>query len=163
MINAGNQFEIGGANAAWSRIPQGVVNLLRDAEPPTGTGTARFFIVFDTLVALAVVAQAWTLARLALRRRRRTRSTVRRAAPLAWELVVAPLVLVGYPALTGGFGWRAAFAFVPDLSLAVTAVAGLAVLTGLTRVFRLLQTRPDANADMDPNTTPDATDPTHFA
>jgi CubicO group peptidase (beta-lactamase class C family) len=119
MLNAGNQFEIGGANAAWSRIPQGVVNILRDTDPPTGTGTARFFIVFDTLVALAVAAQAWTLARVARWGPRRTQSMLRRIAPLGWELVGAPLVLVGYPAVTGGLGWSAAFDFIPDLSLTV--------------------------------------------
>jgi hypothetical protein len=56
MLNAGNQFELGGANAAWSRIPQGVVNLLRDAEPPTGTGAARFFNAVAAVAGLAVLA-----------------------------------------------------------------------------------------------------------
>lgn len=141
MLNAGNQFEIGGANATWNRIPRGVVNILRDTEPPTGTGTARFFIVFDTLVVLAVVAQAWTLARVIRGRRHRTQPMRRRVAPLGWELIVAPLLLVGYPAATGGLGWRAAFDFIPDLSLIVLVVAGLAVLTGLARVLRLASTR----------------------
>jgi CubicO group peptidase (beta-lactamase class C family) len=146
MLNAGNQFEIGGANAAWGRIPQGVVNILRDTEPPTGTGTARFFIVLDALVALAVVAQAWTLVHVAGRRRPRTQSMLRRIAPLGWELVVAPLAFIGYPAVTGGLGWSAAFYFVPDLSMTVLAVAGLAVLTGLARVLRLVTTRHNPTA-----------------
>ncbi len=160
MLNAGNQFEIGGANAAWSHIPQGVVNILRDTDPPTGIGTARFFIVFDTLVALAVIAQAWTLVRVAQRRRPRTRSILRQVAPLAWELALAPLVLIGYPAVTGGLGWSAAFAFVPDLSLVVVAVAGLAVLTGLTRVLRLVRARPTVISDRDIDATPDPGEPT---
>ncbi len=141
MLNAGSQFEIGGANAAWSRIPQGVVNLLRDGEPPTGTGAARLFIIVGTLVALAIAAQAWTLARVASGRGPRQEVALRRAAPLAWELLVAPLVLIAYPAVAGGLGWRAAFTFVPDLSLAVAAIAGLAVLTGLARLVRLLRAR----------------------
>jgi CubicO group peptidase (beta-lactamase class C family) len=141
LINAGNQFEIGGANSAWSRIPQGVVNLLRDADPPTGVSTTRFFIIFDTLVALAIVAQAWTLARIATRRRPHTQSMLRQLAPLGWELVIAPLVLIGYPAVAGGLGWGAAFEFVPDLSLTVLAVAGLAVSTGVARTVRIVQAR----------------------
>lgn len=140
MLNAGNQFEIGGANATWSRLPQGVVNILRGVGPPTGTGTARFFVVFTTLVVMAVIAQAWALARVLQGRRRPKRLTLRHAAPLTWELVVAPLMLLGYPAVTGGLGWRAAFAFVPDLSLAVAVVGGLALLTGIARSFRLIST-----------------------
>ena len=149
MLNEGNQFEIAGANATWSRIPQGIVNILRNTDPPTGSGSARFFIVFDTLVALALVAQAWTLARVASGRQRREQPTRRRMAPLAWELVIAPLLLIGYPAVTGGFGWSAAFTFVPDLSLAVAAIAGLAVLTGLARLVQLIRDRRDVPSAVD--------------
>lgn len=151
MLNAGNQFEFGGANGAWSRIPQGVANLLRDADPPTGVGATRFFIVFDTLVALAVVAQAWAFVRAARRRPAPSAPSLRTAAPLIWELVVAPLLLIGYPAVMGGLGWGPAFAVVPDLSLTVLVVASLAVATGLVRVLRMVQ-RPSAKA-FDPRTT----------
>lgn len=149
MINAGNQFEIGGANAAWSRIPQGVVNLMRDTDPPTGTSTARFFIIFDTLVAMAIVAQIWTITRLVTRPRSDMTPTVQRTAPLLGELIIAPLVLVAYPAITGGLGWRAAFAFIPDLSLSVATLAGLAVLTGVIRAVRLQRNRTPSRHRMD--------------
>ncbi len=139
LINAGSQFEFAGANGAWSRIPQGVVNLLRGADPPTGGRATRVFVVFDTLVALAVVLQAWSFVGVARRRRASATSALRRMAPLAWELIAAPLLLIGYPAVTGGLGWRAAFEVVPDLSLTVLVVAGLAVVTGLARVARLAQ------------------------
>ena len=141
LLNAGNQFEFDGANGAWSRIPQGVTNLLRGAEPPTGLRARRFFIVLDTLVALAVVAQAWTFVGVVTRRRARAASTWLRTAPLAWELAAAPLILIGYPSIMGGLGWGAAFAAVPDLSLTVLIIPGLAVLTGLARVAGFL--RPD--------------------
>ncbi|MGB5756173.1 MAG: serine hydrolase domain-containing protein [Acidimicrobiales bacterium] len=154
MINAGNQFEIGGANAAWSRSPQGVVNLLRDADPPTGTSTGRFFIIFDTLVAIVIVAQAWTLARLIARPRSEMAPTVRRTAPLLGELIVAPLVLLVYPAITGGLGWRAAFTFIPDLSLTVATVAGLAVVTGTIRAVRLGLNRAPSGDEVDRRTPP---------
>jgi CubicO group peptidase (beta-lactamase class C family) len=141
MLNEGNQFELGPANTAWSRIPQGVVNILRNADPPTGTGSARFFIIFDTLVALIVVAQIWTLARIATLARSRIQFTLRQSSPLLWELIIAPFMLIGYPAVAGGLGWRAAFSFVPDLTLTVLAIGGLAVLTGVIRSDRLYEAR----------------------
>ncbi len=140
LMNEGNQFEIAGANATWSRIPQGVVNILRDTGPPTGVHTARFFIVVATVVGMAVVAQAWVLVNV-IRERKPARHGLSRAAPLVWELGVAPLVLVAYPVVVGGFGWATAIDFIPDLSLSVLVVAGLAVLTGIVRVVRRVQGR----------------------
>lgn len=141
MINSGNQFEIAGANAAWSRIPQGVVNLLRGTDPPTGMAPTRFFIVFSTVLALIVALQLWTLARVVRRPREYMRPTLRRSAPLLGELVVAPLVLLAYPAVTGGLGYPAALESVPDLTLAVLIVAGLEVAIGIVRMTRLLRNR----------------------
>jgi hypothetical protein len=109
LLNAGNQFEVDRANGVWSRIPQRIANLLRDPDPPTGPRPTRFFIILDTLVALAVVAQAWTFLRIARRRLPPSTPRLLAAAPLAWELVAAPLILVGYPPMVGGFGWGAAF------------------------------------------------------
>ncbi|MGE3355016.1 MAG: serine hydrolase domain-containing protein [Acidimicrobiia bacterium] len=154
MINAGNQFEIGGANAAWSRIPQGVVNLLRDTDPPAGTSAARFFIVFDSLVAMIIVTQLWTIARLTTRPSAQTTPRAATVAFLVGELIAAPLVLLVYPAITGGLGWRTAFAFVPDLSLTVAAVAGLAMLTGVLRSARLARDRRSPVDRIDSRTPP---------
>jgi len=144
LINTGNQFEFAGANGAWSRIPRGVVSLLRDADLPTGISATRFFIVYNTLVSLAVVSQAWTFTRVVRRRRATPPSTLMRTAPLAWELIAAPLLLIGYPMIIGGLGWSTAFEFVPDLSLTVLVIAGLAVLTGLARTRRLVMNGPTA-------------------
>jgi CubicO group peptidase (beta-lactamase class C family) len=138
MLNAGNQFEIGGANSTWSSIPQGIVNLLRDADPPAGTSTSRFFIIFTTLAVMAVIAQAGALVRATIHLKDPLPRSVGHIAPLAWELVAAPLVLLAYPGATGGLGWGAAFSFVPDLSLTVLTIASLAVLTGIARTIRLL-------------------------
>jgi hypothetical protein len=43
--------------------------------------------------------------------------------------------------VAGGLGWRAAFSFVPDLTLTVLAIGGLAVLTGVIRSDRLYEAR----------------------
>ena len=144
MINSGSQFEIAGANATWSRIPQGVVNILRDSQAPTGTDPTRFYIVFSTVVALIVALQVWTLARVLRRPRADMRPTFRRRAPLLGELVVAPLVLLAYPAVTGGLGYPAALEFLPDLTLTVLIVAGLEILIGITRAVRLVRSRDSA-------------------
>jgi len=142
LLNQGNQFEIAGANATWSRIPQGVVALLRGEEPPTGIGAARFFIIFTALALAVVVAQIWTLVRLMGHSPLDSHSSFLRASlPLVWELVLAGLALVVYPAITGGLGWVATFAFLPDLTVTVVVIAGLALTTGVVRAIRLAQQR----------------------
>ena len=141
MLNQGNQFDIGSANSTWSRIPEGIVNLVRGTEPPTGPSTSRFYVGFDTLVVLAVVAQAWDLARVLVRPHLMPKPLAARLAPLTWELLVAPLLLVVYPIVAGGLGWGPAFQFLPDLSLSVLVIAGLAVLTGMVRVAHLWSAR----------------------
>jgi len=148
LINAGNQFEIGDANAAWSRIPQGVVNILRDQPPPTGMSTSRFFIIFNTLAAIAITLQITTLIGLA-----RTQPGNRPARwPLAWELIVAPAILLLYPGITGGLGIGAAFAFIPDVTLMLIGVCALAIITGGVRITRLLRRHRDSPSEPAPPT-----------
>jgi CubicO group peptidase (beta-lactamase class C family) len=134
LLNAGNQFEIGGANAAWSRIPQGIVNLLRDQPPPTGTSTARFFIVFDTAVALAAALLVGHLVRVI--GRPLPASTPRALLPLIGEIALPAAALVAYPALTGGLGWRTALTFLPDLTITVAVLGALALAAGTVRLVR---------------------------
>lgn len=140
LLNEGNQFDIGGANAAWSRIPQGIVNLLRGEDPPTGTGGARFFIVFITIVVAAAVSQVMTLVGL-VRNGLPDRPMWRTCIPLIWEIGLSGLVLLAYPGAVGGLGWSTAFAFLPDLTFTVIVVGGLAVTTGAVRIALLIQSR----------------------
>lgn len=139
LLNEGNQFEFGGANATWSRIPQGVVNLLVGAEPVEGPGSTPFFIIFTTLVLALTATQVWHLARLTRAGIPSPFDTLRAAAPLVWEFGLAGAVLFLYPVLLGGLGWSATFAFLPDLTLTVLVVAGLAVLTGVVRTALLVR------------------------
>jgi CubicO group peptidase (beta-lactamase class C family) len=141
LINAGNQFEIGDANAAWSRIPQGIVNILREQPPPTGMSTSRFFIIFNTLAAIAITLQITTLIGLARTPNRPARW------PLAWELIVAPAILLLYPGITGGLGFGTAFAFIPDLTITVIGMCGLAIITGGVRITRLLRRDRDSPSE----------------
>jgi CubicO group peptidase (beta-lactamase class C family) len=140
LLNSGSQFELGGANAAWSRIPQGVVNLLRGEEPPTGTSATRFFVVFDTLLACAVLFEIRSIVR-AIAGRRSLVAGVPRIVLSIFEVALAGAALVVFPTLAGGLGWRAAFLFVPDLSVAVLALAGLGGVAAAARLVRTLLDR----------------------
>jgi CubicO group peptidase (beta-lactamase class C family) len=146
LINAGNQFELGGANSAFSRLPQGAVNVLRGQDPPEGVSVTRFFIVFDTALAMVLALQTWSLIRVARgdggSNFAGLRSTLATLIPLLWELGLAGVLLVSYPAITG-VSWATSFSFVPDLSASVLAVSLLWLLTGVARLGRALLARAD--------------------
>ncbi|MGD9755384.1 MAG: hypothetical protein AB7W59_30695 [Acidimicrobiia bacterium] len=103
---------------------------------------------------MIIVTQLWTIARLTTRPSAQTTPRAATVAFLVGELIAAPLVLLVYPAITGGLGWRTAFAFVPDLSLTVAAVAGLAMLTGVLRSARLARDRRSPVDRIDSRTPP---------
>ncbi|HMM43764.1 MAG TPA: serine hydrolase domain-containing protein, partial [Thermomicrobiales bacterium] len=144
LINAGSQMPIAGATEVFSRIPIGVTQILTGNEPPTGMSLTRFYVVFDLIVLAIVGIQTWALARL-LRRPatppRRPRSLgegwalARQTVPLAWEVGLGSLILLGYPALTG-ISWRGSFTAAPDLVIVLLVVNGLWLVTGITRIVR---------------------------
>lgn len=141
LINAGSQFEIAGANEVMSRIPIGVVNILRGEDPPEGVGIARFFIVANALVVLALLTQVWSLVRVARGRPAggsTLRARLRRFGPLAWEFGLALAILILAPA-SFGLSWQNMFTSLPDLVLVLLAVSALWILTGLVRAARVAQ------------------------
>jgi CubicO group peptidase (beta-lactamase class C family) len=143
LINAGSQLEVAGANAVLSRIPIGVVDLLRDVPPPTGPGLTRIYVVFDATVLLVVAEQGWSLARVRRRpptRPRGVRSVIA-ATPLLWELGGGLALLLGVPATTGAT-WPQHLRATPDLALVLLVVAGLWLATGVARSLRLLRAAP---------------------
>jgi hypothetical protein len=153
LINAGSQFEIAGMNAVMSRLPIGVVNLLRGEAPPTGPGTTRLYALFDAIVVAVLALQVWSLINV-VRREQLLQSglaaRIRAFGPLVWELGLATLLLVALPgalALT----WPTALQSIPDLAVVVIAVCILWLVTGAARVVRLVQAnnRPDRNPAVD--------------
>jgi hypothetical protein len=138
LLNRGNQLGLGGADAAWSRIPQGVVSLLVGNEPAPGGGSATFTIGLVTFALALVTMQAWCLVTLVRRGIPPSTRTPRAAVPLIWELGVAATVLLAYPSLLGGLGWPATFAFLPDLTLTVVVIGGLALTCGAVRTALLV-------------------------
>ncbi|MGB7820162.1 MAG: serine hydrolase domain-containing protein [Ornithinibacter sp.] len=141
MLNEGNQFEVAGANATWSRIPQGVVSLLSGNEAASGGGSTSFFIVVLTLLIAVATAQLWHLVALVRRGIPPAMSTARAAVPLIWELGLGAAMLLLYRATIGGLGWSATFAFLPDLTLAVVVLGGLALAGGAVRIALLTSRR----------------------
>jgi hypothetical protein len=140
LINAGSQFELFNANEVFSRIPIGIVDILRDEPPPTGTGMTRFYLLFNALFVAIVLVQGWSLLRVASSEPDLAGGWARVAAfaPLVWELGLSTLLLFMYPA-TLGASWLAAIEFVPDLSVFLLVISLLWLVTGAARAGRLAQ------------------------
>jgi hypothetical protein len=139
MINAGSQLELANANEVMSRIPLGVVNIAGGAQPPTGTSMTTFYAFFNAAAVIIIATQIVALVRLLLRpvdpAGARTRTTLRRAAPLSWELL-GGLGLIWFATLAG-MGWSGNFLAYPDLTLVIVIVGVLWLATGIVRVARL--------------------------
>jgi CubicO group peptidase (beta-lactamase class C family) len=141
LMNSGSQFELFGATSPFSRIPIGVVNVLRGESPSSGMGLNRFYVLFDAVALILLTVQAWSLGRMATGVSGRPASGLgwtAFVAPFAWEFGLAGFLLLRYPAMVGG-SWSAAFMGLPDLSQFILAVSLLWVLTGVSRAVRLLQ------------------------
>ena len=65
---------------------------------------------------------------------------------------MAPAILVLYPGITGGLGFGTAFAFIPDATLTLIGVCGLAIITGGVRITRLLRRHRDSPSEPAPPT-----------
>jgi CubicO group peptidase (beta-lactamase class C family) len=125
LINANTELPVGELNAVMSRLPIGVVNLLRGQAPPQGSSLRAAYAKFIGVAALALGVVV-LLAGWALRARR------------AWGgvamAVVAVALVVAVPA--AGLGPSLLWAFAPELALVLAAVLGLLCLP-LVRRFVL--------------------------
>jgi CubicO group peptidase (beta-lactamase class C family)/membrane protease YdiL (CAAX protease family) len=152
LANASFELPLPGGASSLQRISRGVVSLLVGEQPSTGISFTRFYLVFDTVVALILVAIAWALTRLLRRRHlaatlgRRLLSVARGAA----EIAVGALLLAA-PALTGQ-GYAGALLWWPDLAVVLLAVGGLYALLGATRIALRLRAPHATAADVEPET-----------
>lgn len=114
LINANSELPIGEVNAVMSRLPIGVVNLLRAQAVPQGSSLRAAYRFFNGVAAAALMA----LAALAWRARR---------ARAAWPSVWLAAMAAGLLAALYATGLRPALlaAFAPDLSLVLAAAAAL--------------------------------------
>ena len=125
LINANTELPIGGVNAVMSRLPIGIVNLLRGQAPPAGPSLRAAYAQFTTVVVLVLAAVA-LLARWALRARR------------AWAsvgLALAALALVA-ASMGAGLGPSLLWAFAPELALGLGAALLLLCAPLLARAVR---------------------------
>jgi CubicO group peptidase (beta-lactamase class C family) len=142
LINAGSQFELFNANEVFSRIPVGIVNILRGDKPPTGMDMTRFYILFDAVVIAVLAIQLWSLIRIASRPIELSGrwDLFTSTGPLIWELGLSLVILALYPMALGG-SWPASIRTLPDVSLFLMVMLLLWLLSAVVRIGRLLRVR----------------------
>jgi CubicO group peptidase (beta-lactamase class C family) len=125
LINANTELPINKVNAVMSRLPIGVVNLLRGQPPPPGPSLRRAYQLFNAGAALSVIVVA-ALAWWAARARRAWGATL-------MLLAAAALVSALYAT---GLNATLLAAFAPDLALVLAALAALLCLPLVGRWIR---------------------------
>jgi CubicO group peptidase (beta-lactamase class C family) len=123
LINTNSELPFADVNAVMSRLPIGVVNLLRGQPPPRGTSLREAYRPFNIAVALAVVAAgvvAWRAARA-------------RRSLWAWSLALIAVALLHVLQLAG-LGPAMLAAFAPDLALTGAALGALLCVPAAIRV-----------------------------
>lgn len=119
LINANTELPFNEANAVMSRLPIGVVNLLRGQSVPQGPNLREAYRLFNAVAALAVLgmaALAWWAAR------------TRRAVGCVLLALPAVGVLVALQAM--GLNVAILSAFAPDFALVVAVAMVLLCLPG---------------------------------
>lgn len=111
-----------------------------------GMNLGRFYLIFDLMVLAVIAVQIWSVVRLLRRRFRmepqlrtvsRARQAKRATVPLIWEVGLGALLLATPELLK--IGWRAAWLWMPDLSLVLLVVGTLWLMTSAVRLTRLTQ------------------------
>ena len=146
LMNAGSQLPLPGADGALNRIPSEVASLMLGRQPTAGMSLERFYVIFDLLVLAVIAVQIWSVVRL-LRHRLRLEPQLQSVSrplrlmsvtvPLIWEVGLGALLLATPELLK--IGWRAAWLWMPDLSLVLLVVGTLSLMTGAVRLSRLTQ------------------------
>lgn len=128
LINANNELPLGNFNAALSRLPIGVVNLLRGQPPPTGPSIRGAYLVFDAVIVVIALMLA-ALASWAVKRHRRA------IWPALLLIVAIGLALLPrFAGLSAPMLWQ----FAPDLLLAVGLFIVLLAVPALVWAWRRL-------------------------
>ena len=124
LINANSELPFNQVNAVMSRLPIGVVNLLRGQPVPQGPSLRQAYFAFNALVALVLIgllALAWGAVR------------TRRARWSVGLLVIAIATVMALPAV--GLNAAILFAFAPDLALVLAAALALLCLPAALRAI----------------------------
>jgi CubicO group peptidase (beta-lactamase class C family) len=124
LINANTELPFNEVNAVMSRLPIGVVNLLRDQPVPQGPSLREAYRPLNAAAALAVIAMA-AVAWWAARTRRAVGSTL--MVLIAIATVVALLVTGLSPTILS--------AFAPDFALILAGLIALLCLPAALRAW----------------------------
>ena len=117
LINANTELPFNEVNAVMSRLPIGVVNLLRGHPPPQGPSLRSAYLPLNAAAAVAVICVAW-LAWWAARTRR-----------ALWSVLMALTAIAAGLALQAmGLNATILSAFAPDLALVLAAMGALLCL-----------------------------------
>jgi CubicO group peptidase (beta-lactamase class C family) len=122
LINANSELPFNQVNAVMSRLPIGVVNLLRGQPVPQGPSLRQAYFTFNALVALVLIgllALAWGAVR------------TRRARWSVGLLVIAIATLMTLPAV--GLNAAMLLAFAPDLAWVLAAALVLLCMPAAMR------------------------------
>ncbi len=131
LLNAGSQLEVAGANSVMSRIPLGVVNLMRGEEPPTGMGLQSFYRLFVLDAAVLVLALGGLLV-VTVRNRAVGASRFAVGVAVGGLVVVMALAVVFALSL-----WRPLFGSMPDVAVVIGTVLVMLVVIAGVRVVRV--------------------------
>ena len=124
LINANTELPFNEVNAVMSRLPIGVVNLLRGQPVPQGPSLREAYLPLNAAAALAVIGMA-ALAWWAARTRRAVWSTL--MVPIAVVMVVVLQVM--------GLNAAILSAFAPDFALMLAALIALLCLPAALRAW----------------------------
>jgi CubicO group peptidase (beta-lactamase class C family) len=125
LINANSELPLNEVNAVMSRLPIGVVNLLRGQPAPQGPGLRRAYLPLNIGAALGLLllaALAWSTAQVR-----------RMVVPVVMALTALALV-VGLQWM--GLGAATLSAFAPDLALVLATALVLLSVPALLRAAR---------------------------
>ena len=122
LINANTELPFNEVNAVMSRLPIGVVNLLRGQPPPQGPSLREAYLPFNAASALAL------LGLVALAR------SVGRARRIAWSVVLLLVAIAIVVALhVMGLNAQMLSAFAPDVALVMALALVLLCLPAALR------------------------------
>ena len=141
LMNATNELPL--APSVTDRLNRNVVDILLD-EPPTAAGSLRSFYLVVDLVAASLLAGFGYLAYRAVRGAREPVIRHRRLALVTVGVLVAVAAALLLVPPAAGYGWRAAWTWMPDLTMTVALLAGLSVVAATGRLVAVTRSSPGA-------------------
>jgi CubicO group peptidase (beta-lactamase class C family) len=124
LINANTELPFNEVNAVMSRLPIGVVNLLRGQPAPQGPSLRTAYLPLNVAAAVAVITACW-LAWWAARTRRAVGSV----------LLLLTAVAVGLALQVMGLSATILWAFAPDLAVVLAALGTVSCLPAAQRIW----------------------------